>query len=73
MLEKLLHVEELHAKTLRGSTTVILAPTQTFIIKDTIGFERFMEDPMTLVSGSFYDGESRRLMRSVRSTNDKSC
>ena len=41
MLEKLLHVEELHAKTMRGTTTLFLEAGQSFIIKDTIGFEKF--------------------------------
>ncbi len=40
-LEKLLHVEELHAKTMRGTTTVILEASESFIIKDSIGFELF--------------------------------
>ncbi len=41
MLEKLIHVEELHAKTMRGTTTLILTPGQSFIIKDLVGFEKF--------------------------------
>jgi len=41
MFEKLLQTEELHAKNMRGETTLHLAPNTSFIIKDTIGFEKF--------------------------------
>lgn len=41
MFEKVIHVEELHAKNERGETTKHLAPGEAFIIKDTIGFEKF--------------------------------
>ena len=41
MLEKVIHTEELHAKTMRGTTTIILEPGQSLIIKDKIGFEKW--------------------------------
>lgn len=41
MLEQLIHVLELHAKNMRGETTLHLAPNTAFIIKDTVGFEKF--------------------------------
>lgn len=41
MLEKLLHIEELHAKNMRGTTTLHLEEGQSFIIKDLTGFEKF--------------------------------
>ena len=40
-LEKLLIVEELHAKTMRGSTTMVLEENEEFIINDSVGFEKF--------------------------------
>ena len=39
--EKVLQVEELHAKTLRGNTTIILEANEEFIVKDGTGFEKF--------------------------------
>lgn len=41
MFEKLLQTEELHAKNMRGETTLHLAPGTSFIIKDLVGFEKF--------------------------------
>ena len=40
-LEKLLHVGELHVKTMRGTTTLILKPGESFVIKDTVGIEKY--------------------------------
>ena len=41
MFEKVIQTEELHAKNMRGETTLHLAPATSFIIKDTLGFEKF--------------------------------
>ena len=41
MFEQVIHTKELHAKNMRGETTLHLAPTKSFIIKDTLGFEKF--------------------------------
>lgn len=41
MYDKVVQTEELHAKNMRGETTLHLAPATSFIIKDTIGFEKF--------------------------------
>ena len=41
MFEKVIQTEELHAKNMRGETTLHLAPGTSFIIKDTVGFEKF--------------------------------
>ena len=40
-LEKIIHVEELHAKTMRGSTNHVLKPGESHKITDSIGFELF--------------------------------